>query len=226
MIIFNQQSFDFLKDLTNNNNRVWFNEHKPRYEESIRSPALLLIETMQPHIQSLSPHFTAVAKKTGGSLMRVYRDIRYSKDKTPYKTNIGIQFRHCRAKDVHTPAFYLHLSNDECFLAAGIWRPSGRELSAIRQMISDNPHSWKKITSDEKFKHYFTLSGESLKTYPRGYSKEHPMIHDLKRKDFIAIHPLSMEEVLGEELIDVLDQAYRVSADFMDYLCTALDLNY
>jgi len=224
--IFNQQSFDFLRNLSNNNNRIWFNEHKALYEECIRSPALLLIETMQPHIQALSPNFTAVAKKTGGSLMRVYRDIRFAKDKTPYKTNIGIQFKHLTAKNVHAPAFYLHISNDECFLAAGIWRPSGVALSGIREMISNNPSSWSKITGDKTFQRYFSLSGESLKTYPRGYSKEHPMINDLKRKDFIAIHPLSKEQILSESLIEIIDQAYRVSDDFMDYLCSALELNY
>ncbi|OUR67490.1 TIGR02453 family protein, partial [Cycloclasticus sp. 46_83_sub15_T18] len=96
--IFNQQSFDFLQQLANNNNRVWFNEHKTQYEETIRGPALTLIEAMQSNIQALSPHFNAVAKKTGGSLMRVYRDTRFSKDKTPYKINIGIQFKHRCAK--------------------------------------------------------------------------------------------------------------------------------
>ena len=224
--IFSQQSFYFLQNLTNNNNRTWFNEHKAQYEDAIRSPALLLIETMQPHIKALSPHFTAVAKKAGGSLMRVHKDMRFSKDKTPYKTNIGIQFRHLSAKDVHAPAFYLHIANDECFLAAGIWRPNGPSLNQVREMISDNPNSWKNITGHSNFQRYFTLSGECLKTFPRGYSKDHPMIDDLRRKDFIAIHPLSKEEVLSESFTEIINQAYRASDDFMDYLCTALKLDY
>ncbi|OUR83416.1 TIGR02453 family protein [Cycloclasticus sp. 46_120_T64] len=224
--IFNQQSFDFLQQLAKNNNRAWFNEHKTQYEETIRGPALTLIEAMQSNIQALSPHFNAVAKKTGGSLMRVYRDTRFSKDKTPYKINIGIQFKHRCAKDVHAPAFYLHIANEECFLGAGIWRPSGPALANIRQMISDNPRSWENITTAVEFQRYFSLSGDRLKTYPRGYDKNHPMINDLRRKDFIAIHPLSTEQILSESLIQTINQAYESSADFMDYLCNALELNY
>jgi len=224
--IFNQQSFDFLQQLAKNNNRAWFNQHKDRYEETIRGPALVLIEAMQANIQAISPYFNAVAKKNGGSLMRVYRDTRFSKDKTPYKINIGIQFKHNSAKDVHAPAFYLHIANDECFLGAGIWRPSGPALAKIREMISDSPRSWENITNSTDFQRYFSLSGDRLKTYPRGYDKNHPMIHDLRRKDFIAIHPLSTEQVLSESLIQTISQTYEASTDFMDYLCNALELNY
>lgn len=223
---FSAQSFQFLEELSKNNNRPWFNAHKQRYEDTIRSPALALIEAMQPNIQHISPHMSATAKKIGGSLMRVYRDVRFAKDKTPYKTNIGIQFKHRCAKDVHAPAFYLHISNQECFLAAGIWRPSGTALASIREMISDNPQSWKNITQEKSFQSAFELSGQSLKTYPRGYSKDHPMIHDLKRKDFIAIQAISREQVLDPLFMETLSDSYQQSSDFMDYLCQALELNF
>jgi len=223
---FTAQSFQFLEDLSKNNNRPWFNTHKERYEDTIRSPALAFIEAIQPNIKIISPHMTATAKKTGGSLMRVYRDVRFGKDKTPYKTNIGIQFKHRCAKDVHAPAFYLHLSSEECFIAAGIWRPSGPALASIREMISDNPQSWKNITQSPAFKSSFELSGQTLKTYPRGYSKDHPMINDLKRKDFIAIQPISREQVLDPLFIETLSDSYQQSSDFMDYLCQALALNF
>jgi uncharacterized protein (TIGR02453 family) len=223
---FNQQTFTFLEQLAKNNNRPWFNERKADYEDVVRSPSLDFIEAMQPHIKSLSPSFTAVAKKTGGSLMRIYRDARFSHDKTPYKTNIGIQFRHIAGKDVHAPGFYLHISPNECFVGAGIWRPDSKALANIREMISDNPNAWKKITSNKTFQRYFEFSGDSLKTYPRGYTKDHPMINDLKRKDFIAIHPLSREEILSPNLTKTIHQRFKVASDLMDYLCNALELPY
>lgn len=223
---FSEDTFKFLEQLAKNNNRPWFNEHKPIYEQTVRSPALDFIEAMQPVIKKLSPNFTAVAKKTGGSLMRVYRDARFSKDKTPYKTNIGIQFRHVAGKDVHAPGFYLHISPNECFLGSGIWHPDSKALSRIREMISDNPNAWKKITSHKNFKRHFELSGDSLKTYPRGYAKDHPMILDLKRKDFIAIHPLSREEILSPDLVKTMHQRFKIASDLMDYLCNALELPY
>jgi len=223
---FSKDTFNFLSTLKVNNNRTWFNEHKPNYEDHVRTPSLVFIEAMQPHIQALSPSFTAVAKKTGGSLMRIYRDARFSHDKTPYKTNIGIQFRHVAGKDVHAPGFYLHISPESCFVGAGIWRPDGKALAMIREMISDSPTAWKKITTNRTFRRYFEFSGESLKTYPRGYAKDHPAIKDLRRKDFIAIHPLSQEEVLSPDLINIVNQRFKASRHLMDFLCTALELPY
>ena len=223
---FNHQTLSFLQQLSNNNNRPWFNERKSLYEQSVREPSLAFIEAMEPSIKSLSPNFTAVAKKTGGSLMRIYRDARFSNDKTPYKTNIGIQFRHTAGKDVHAPGFYLHISPDTCFVGAGIWRPNSKALSNIREMISDSPNAWKNITRHNTFKRYYTLSGDSLKTYPRGYAKDHPMINDLKRKDFIAIHPLTHEEILSPNVTKTIHHRFNVASDLMDYLCNALELPY
>jgi len=223
---FSPKTFDFLQKLSVNNNRPWFNERKTLYEEAVRSPALAFIEAMEPNIKSLSPSFTVVAKKTGGSLMRIYRDARFSNDKTPYKTNIGIQFRHLAGKDVHAPGFYLHISPEECFVGAGIWRPDSKALSKIREMISDNPNAWKTITRHKTFQRYYALSGDCLKTYPRGYAKDHPMIDDLKRKDFIALHPLSRDEILSPNLVRTIHHRFEVANDLMDYLCNALELPY
>ncbi|MGI9257968.1 MAG: DUF2461 domain-containing protein, partial [Gammaproteobacteria bacterium] len=125
---FPAQTAKFLTELANNNARDWFNVNKQRYEDHVLEPALTFINAMEPRIEKISPHFLAVAKRTGGSLMRVYRDTRFSKDKTPYKTNIGIQFRHELGKDVHAPGFYLHIQPKNCFLGAGIWRPDSDAL--------------------------------------------------------------------------------------------------
>ena len=223
---FTNNTFSFLNKLSKNNNRPWFNEHKEAYENQVRTPALHFIEDMETHLKKLSPHFTAVAKKTGGSLMRPYRDTRFSKDKTPYKTNIGIQFRHVAGKDIHAPGFYLHISPTECFVGAGIWHPDGKALAKIREMISDNPNAWKNITSNKTFRRYFELSGDSLKTYPRGYAKDHPLINDLKRKDFIAIHNINQQELLDPDLLKLVYKRFKTASPLMDYLCNALELPY
>jgi uncharacterized protein (TIGR02453 family) len=141
---FEGELFAFLRELRQHNDRNWFEAYKPRYETAVRIPALAFIEAMGPRLATISPHFRALAKKSGGSLMRVYRDTRFSKDKTPYKTNVGIQFRHEAGRDVHCPGFYLHLEPGRCFLGAGIWRPDSKALRAIRDFIADNPGGWRK----------------------------------------------------------------------------------
>ena len=108
--MFSRATLKFLDELAANNNKAWFDENKPRYESLVREPALDFIEAMGPTLKTLAPHFRADLRKGGGSLMRVFRDTRFSHDKTPYKTNIGIQFRHELGKDVHAPGFYVHLS--------------------------------------------------------------------------------------------------------------------
>ena len=147
--MFSQDTFQFLHDLRNNNERDWFNEHKADYENKVREPALEFITQMQPLLADISTRFIAAPKKVGGSLMRVYRDTRFGKDKTPYKTNVGIQFRHFMGKDVHAPGFYVHISEQECFVGAGIWRPDGPALSKIRHFIDDNPRGWTKAINAE-----------------------------------------------------------------------------
>jgi len=130
--------------------------------------------------------------------MRVHRDVRFSRDKSPYKTNIGIQFRHEMGKDVHAPGFYLHIEPRCCFIGVGIWRPDSFALSKIRDAIIERDQYWLTVINDKKFKKNFELSGESLKTVPRGYDKKHPLIEDLRRKDFIAISHVDDKTVLSK----------------------------
>ena len=131
------ESLEFLHELSLNNDRDWWAENKDRYEAVVREPALDFITAMGPEIARISEHYTAIPSKVGGSMMRPYRDTRFSKDKTPFKTNIGIQFRHERAKDVHAPGFYLHIDNTGCFLAAGAWRPEGARplMGSVRSRL-------------------------------------------------------------------------------------------
>lgn len=223
---FTRASFDFLSELAANNNRQWFSDNAQRYETTVREPALHFISDMADELAAISPHFRAIPKKVGGSMMRVQRDVRFSKDKRPYKTNIGIQFRHALGKDVHAPGFYLHVEPVGCFIGVGIWRPDAASLGKIRDAIVEKPEQWKAINSEKKFKNKFTIAGESLTNPPRGYAKDHPCIDDLKRKDFIAISDLEDQVVTSSKLKKQVVEHFRAASPYMAYLCHSLELNY
>jgi len=223
---FTKQTLSFLDQLASNNNRDWFNENKTVYEDVVRTPALNFINDMSGDLAILSPHFTAQPKKVGGSLMRIYRDVRFGKDKRPYKTNIGIQFRHERGKDVHAPGFYLHIEPGECFVGVGIWRPDSNALGKIRERIDEKSNQWLEVINNKKFKSLFEMTGESLKRPPRGYDKDHPLIEDLKRKDFIAITPVSEKQLLTPKLFHTVIDRFNRADDYMCFLCKALELQY
>jgi uncharacterized protein (TIGR02453 family) len=223
---FPKELFTFLRQIRRHNERAWFDANKSRYESAVRLPALTFIEAMGPRLATLSPHFRAVARKSGGSLMRIYRDTRYSRDKTPYKLNVGIQFRHEQGRDVHAPGFYLHLEPGRCFLGAGTWRPEAPALRRIRDFIADNPGGWRRAVGDRRFRVRFTLDGESLVRPPRGYPPDHPLIDDLKRKDFIAIHDFADAKALDDDFADWVTAAYRTTAPLMRYLCQALEVPF
>lgn len=223
---FGPELFAFLEDLRFHNEREWFKAHQDRYETAVRGPALDFIDAMALRLDLISPELTAVAKKSGGSLMRIYRDIRFSKDKTPYKTNVGIQFRHRAGKDVHAPGLYLHMEPGDAFLAAGMWRPASEPLAQIRQAIDERPEAWTAARDAVVAGGGWTLSGESLKRPPRGYSAEHPMIHDIKRKDFIAVRELDEAEVFGPDFPDRAAERYAAATPLMRFLCKAVGLAY
>ena len=184
---FKPSLLEFLGELEKNNNRPWFKKNKARYETDLLTPALHFVESMEPRIKTLSPYFDAIPTRVGGSLMRIYKDTRFSKDKTPYKTNVGIQFRHETGKDVHCPGYYLHLANDGCFLGVGIWHPESKTLAAIRESVDENAKQWIKARDHKPFAAAYKLEGDSLKRAPKGIDSDHPMIIDLRRKDFIAV---------------------------------------
>ena len=221
------KTLTFLRQLARNNERDWFNANKQRYEDLVRMPSLAFIEAMGPAIKKhLSGHFLAQPKKVGGSLMRVYRDTRFAKDKTPYKTNVGIQFRHELGKDVHAPGFYLHIEPGNCFLGAGIWHPESRVLTGIREFIADNPHAWKAATGSRVFKKNWALVGDTLVRPPRGFAPDHELIVDLKRKDFIACMNFDDKLIHGNDFLDFTIRHYKQCDDLMAYLCMAVEADY
>lgn len=182
--MFSTETFTFLDQLTSNNNKAWFEANKSRYESLVREPALDFIEAMGPVLESFAPHFHAEPRKVGGSLMRVFRDTRFSRDKTPYKTNIGIQFRHALGKDIHAPGFYVHIASDACFFGVGCWHPDPDMLGRIRDQIAKRPEQWFAARDDQRFVAQWRLSGNSLTRPPRGYDVNHPALGGFKTKRF------------------------------------------
>lgn len=216
----------FLRQLQKNNNREWFNDNKDRYEALVREPALDFISAMGQPLADISGYFVAVPKKSGGSLMRPYRDTRFAKDKTPYKTNVGIQFRHERGKDVHAPGFYFHIDPTEVFVGAGLWHPESKALRKIREAIVEHPDKWKAARDQRSFKRHYRLGGESLTNPPRGFDKTHPLIDDLKRKDFIAARTLTHKDLYSPQLVRDVARTFKAATPFMAFLCDAIDLRF
>lgn len=217
---------EFLEQLSRNNNRPWFQENRGLYESQVFQPCMAFIRAFQPRLRKISPYFVASDRRIGGSLMRVYRDTRFSSDKTPYKTNVGIQFRHELGKDVHAPGFYVHIAPDECFLALGVWHPDAASLAQIRQAIVDRPDRWRRACNDLKFRQCFTLEGDSLKTPPRGFPADHPLIEDLKRKDFVAWCELTERQVLAPGFLDRVATSFAAGRPWMRFLCDALTVPF
>ena len=136
---FDPEFFEFLADLAANNDREWFAANKARYEAEVLEPALAFIEDFGYRLREISPNFVADPRRTGGSLFRIYRDTRFAKDKTPFKTHTGMQFRHVAGKDVHAPGFYLHLDPAESFAGGGLWRPDPSTANRVREKIAARP---------------------------------------------------------------------------------------
>ncbi len=216
--------FVFLRELRENNNRSWFEENKSRYEQNVKEPLLQFIADFGAHLPEISSNYTAVPKATGGSMFRIYRDVRFSKDKSPYKTAAAMQFRHVAGKDVHTPGFYLHLEPGSVFAGCGIWHPESKVAGKIREAITAKPNAWSAAVESEAFRKVFRLEGESLKRPPRGFDADHPLIEDLKRKDFIGSVELSEEIVCQDDFLEHYVGLCKAASPMMQFLTEALGL--
>jgi uncharacterized protein (TIGR02453 family) len=218
--------FIFFRELKANNTRAWFEANKPRYEQHVREPLLQFITDFGLRLAEISPHYVADARRSGGSLFRINRDIRFSKDKSPYKTAAGLHFRHEVGKDAHAPGFYLHLEPDGVFAGVGIWQPDAPTLAKLRDAIVNHADRWQQAGHNESFQANFTVGGEALKKPPKGYDPSHPLIEDLKRKDFVASTSLSEAEVCAPAFIDRYAEICRQATPYMRFLTTALDLSW
>jgi uncharacterized protein (TIGR02453 family) len=223
-IYFQPSFFKFLRDLKKNNNRLWFNANKERYELEVRNPLLDFIGEAGPDLRKISKNVVADNSPTGGSMFRIYRDTRFSKDKTPYKTAASAQFRHTQGKDVHAPGFYLHLEPGEVFVGGGIWHPEPPTLAQIRDSIASHPAKWKAVLQERTFKKRFKLDGDSLVRPPKGYDPAHPFIEDLKRKDFFVSAQFSEKDACSDHFMELFVKACQDADPLIEFLTASMNL--
>ena len=218
--VFSLDVFTFLRQLKRNNNCERFAKNKARYQTSIVEPALSFIGDFAPRLEKISPFFLADARPTRGSMFRIYRDTRFSNDKRPFKTHVGIHFSHSSGKDAHAPVFYLHLEPDNCFAAAGIWHPDNRALTKVRTAIVRDAEQWAKVRKK------LTLEGDRLSRPPRGFDPDHPCIDDLKMKDFVASVPLTEDQICSDKLMREFVSACRKISPLVEFTTKALGLKF
>lgn len=223
---FTPKLFAFLRDLADNNARDWFKANQHVYEEHVREPALAFIADIAGPLAAISPHLAVDSRKVGGSLFRIQRDMRFSPDGAPYKTNTGMQFRHLQGRDVHAPGFYIHLEPRGSFLGAGMWRPPTAAAYRVRAAIDAESDAWRTAVHSPQFADAFELDGDSLVRSPKGYSDDHPLVEDLKRKDFVASRRLSQAQVTSEHFLDDVVADFRRTSPFMAFLCGAVGVPF
>ena len=186
----------------------------------IVEPALSFIGDFAPQLEKISPFFLADARPTRGSLFRIYRDTRFSSDKRPFKTHIGIHFSHSSGKDAHAPAFYLQLEPDNCFAAAGIWHADNHALTKVRMAIGRDAEQWATVRKK------LTPEGDRPSRSPRGFDPNHTFIDDFRMKDCVASLALTGEEVCGGKLMRDFASACKKMSPLVEFTTKALELEF
>jgi uncharacterized protein (TIGR02453 family) len=222
--LFSPSLFHFLRSLRKNNDREWFLANKDAYESDVKEPALAFVASFAAPLRKISKHLVADPRPVGGSMFRIHRDVRFAKDKRPYKTHVGIHFRHESAGDAHAPGLYLHLEPGDVFAGVGIWRPDGATLAEVREAIAASPTAWRGAVGARGFRSSFEFSGESLARVPRGFDPEHPLAADLRRKSYMAITGFRERDACDPDFPDRLVRIWRASLPFLRFLTRSLDL--
>lgn len=215
-----QSGFNFLNKLKENNNRDWFNIHKPTYQQE-----LALVEAFaEALLAELSAHDVIETPSGKNSLFRIYRDTRFSNDKTPYKTHWSGSFK--RATRFRRGGYYFHIEQGNSFVAGGFWAPVAEDLKRIREEIAFDPAPLRKILNSKSFKTYFkTLEGEQLKKMPKGYPADHEAIDLLRFKQFLLIRRFSDKEVLSDDFLEEVNLTFKAMRPFLDYMSEALTMD-
>ena len=213
-------SVKFLAELQKNNRRPWFEAHREAYERDVRDASVNFVRDMAPRVQKLSPHYVGEAKPLGGSIMRIHRDTRFSKDKTPYKTHLGMHFWHEDATEAKpAPVYYVSIGPQESGCGGGLYMLPTPAVTKVRQAIAAEPQRW------EKAKRGLDVSGEQLKRVPKPWPEDHPHAADLRRKQFLWWVPLKQSDV-GPKLPEKVFDGFQQGAPLMDFLCGALGYRF
>ena len=212
-----KSTFTFLKKLSANNNREWFTEHKPEFK-SIEAE----IKKAYHHLDELMNMHDNIDRT---KIFRIYRDVRFSKNKTPYKTHFGGSF--LRRKPDLRGGYYLHIQpNNESFIATGFWEPNKEDLLRIRKEFEMDDDEIREILNDKTFKSVWgDMVGDELKTAPKGFDKEHPAIDLIRKKQFIFTKKYTDKEVLSENFLDEVNTAFIVIRPYFDYMSSVLTTN-
>jgi uncharacterized protein (TIGR02453 family) len=222
---FTPETFDFLFDLDVNNDRAWFEEHRVAFERHVKQPMLAFISDLaEPLHERVSPQLLAIPKMQGGSMFRIHRDTRFSHDDRPFKSNAGAQFRHAAASDdVHAPGLYLHLEPGNCFMGGGVYRPPTRVLNRLRDRMVAAPEEWVR-TRDRLLGTGVDLGGEQLRTKPRGYDADHPLIDDLRRTSLVFSRSFPEELACADDFLDTFVGWGEAAEPFLAWVCDGLDV--
>jgi uncharacterized protein (TIGR02453 family) len=219
---FTPRLFQFLTELKANNTRPWFDDNRERYERDVKEPMVRFIADFGPRLKTVSPQFRADPRPVGGSMFRIHRDIRFSKDKSPYKTNVGAHFPHLRSgRDAHAPGFYLHLASGQSFGAGGLWHPDAPALTRIRDQIASRAKGWEAVR-----RRGIPIQGDALKRVPSTYDQDHPFAEDLKRKDFYTTREFREREVCSPDFMDLFLESCRTAAPLVKFLTKTLGLSW
>ncbi|MDN3585449.1 DUF2461 domain-containing protein [Pedobacter aquatilis] len=211
----------FIQNVADNNNREWFAENKHRYEEA-KADALNLVAQIIPELSKIDPLISPDTDPKK-SLMRIYRDVRFSKNKDPYKNNFGIWFS-AKSKGGNEPGYYIHIQPGKSFLAGGYWMPDAAHLKLIRQEIDYNFGDFEKIITDKDFKDRFKLGfSNALKNAPKGYDPSDANIEFLKLKSFEAITQIADEEFLKPTIVNKLISSFKTVNPLVAFLRNALE---
>ena len=213
-----ESTFQFLKDLHKNNNRDWFADEKPRYQKALKNAKEVFAEIHN----NLQLHDEIEKSK----MMRIYRDVRFSKDKTPYKPHFANSYSRL-GKELRG-GYFLRIRPGESFLAGGFWEPNKDDLFRIRKEIEMDATEIREILEDKNYKKHFGGKFESfgeLKTAPRGFDKEHPDVDLLRKKGFIAVKNFTDDEVLATDFVDKVDESYKALRPFFNLFSDILTTN-
>ncbi len=211
---FDADALKFLAELKRHNDREWFAVNKERYETKVRDPFLDLIADAGPELGKISRYLVADPRPVGGSLFRIHRDVRFSKDKSPYKTHVGAHFQ-LGGKEGHGPGYYLHLEPGASMVAGGTWMAEPDMLQRIRASISARPADWKKARGS------LDPDEAALKRPPRGFEPDDPMIEDIKRKSFTSSAPLTDAQMTSPDLMKTFIRSCKQMAPLMKFLAAS-----
>jgi uncharacterized protein (TIGR02453 family) len=212
--------YSFLKELKANNTRTWFEANRARYEADVQAPMLQFIDDLRSRLAAVNRAFVADPRRSGGSMFRIYRDTRFSSDKSPYKTNVAARFGHrAQPKGQMGPTFYLQLEPGDSFGGGGIYHPDMPTLTRIRHAIVDDPKGWGAVR-----RLGLDIEGESLTRVPAGFDAAHPFVEDLRRKDLYVLRPFTQREVCSSGFMGHFVETCAHVEPLVAFLAKALGL--